>query len=705
MTLSASFWCLVHAIFPSLAVSQSLASCPILTLPVPSLPDDTLRGWEKWEQFGVELPVRQVLQGGKAPCFGFAAPGAVSLSLNFGPGSWTRNGRVVVRNSRWEVHQVLPAALWHRRDIWPATLPCYGDTLYVALEGSDSAWVEVNSVVFGYRDWQSTPRGFGDSGPCNQDVNCGFPAWTNEKRSVVLMLTAGNTRKCSGALINNTAQDGRPLLLTARHCNVQSNNIYLFNYESPGCEDVDGPLHQFIQGGTILAQWAPSDFTLVELSEPPPADFYPFYAGWNRTLVLPDSGVTGIHHPRGDVKKISQDLQSPLPAPYLGVSDTTRNHWHVAAWDSGTTEPVSSGSPLFDAQHHIIGQLHGGQASCNFNFNDFYGMLYHSWTGGGTPATSLQPWLDPLGTAPGQWNGLDPYQPVWNKDIGFLSPSVDLEVCENDPAVMIQLRNFGFDTVPGLRLWRVHPSGLELLLDTILQLPYSQIFATAVPVGPLEPGELRKEIWIAQMVPQGDENPLNDSLQLSIRRLNGEKIKINIFSDAYPSETGAFVLSRQGDTLWKAPPLASQTLNSWTLCLPFDCYELRVTDSGGDGLCCQYGAGFVEVEDARGRIMGRLDQFQNVGAVPFCIPFAEESTRPLTLFPVPARDVVMVLVQPDGSGNPFRWRIVSSEGRVVAEGVWDKYFHTFDISGLASGVYLFTIWDEEKRFCKKFVKL
>ena len=47
-------------------------------------------------------------------------------------------------------------------------------------------------------------------------------------------------------------------------------------------------------------------------------------------------------------------------------TDAGTNDTHTAQidWDDGTTEPGSSGSPLFDQNHRVIGQLHGGYAAC-----------------------------------------------------------------------------------------------------------------------------------------------------------------------------------------------------------------------------------------------------------------------------------------------------------------------------------------------------
>src|SRR5204863_3860682 len=75
-------------------------------------------------------------------------------------------------------------------------------------------------------------------------------------------------------------------------------------------------------------------------------------------------------------------------------------HVHVF-WSLGVTEPGSSGSPLFDNNHRVIGQLHGGPSACTqsgTNLSDYYGRFFRSWTGGGTNTTRLSNWLDPLNT-------------------------------------------------------------------------------------------------------------------------------------------------------------------------------------------------------------------------------------------------------------------------------------------------------------------
>ena len=87
--------------------------------------------------------------------------------------------------------------------------------------------------------------GFGKSGDCNVDINCPQGAdWQLEKRAVCKFIRGGSWL-CSGALINNTANDGRAFLLTAHHC-IQTafharTSVFYFKYESRKCYGVDGP--------------------------------------------------------------------------------------------------------------------------------------------------------------------------------------------------------------------------------------------------------------------------------------------------------------------------------------------------------------------------------------------------------------------------------------------------------------------------------
>ena len=117
-------------------------------------------------------------------------------------------------------------------------------------------------------------------------------------------------------------------------------------------------------------------------------------------------GVT-IHHPAGDIKKISTYTTPVESSQWSGTSGT---HWQVY-WSEtetnwGVTEGGSSGAPLYDNTGKIIGALTGGQAACEPDGSgsgtgpdqpDYYGKFSYSWDqNGNDPSQQLKYWLDPI---------------------------------------------------------------------------------------------------------------------------------------------------------------------------------------------------------------------------------------------------------------------------------------------------------------------
>ncbi len=306
-----------------------------------------------------------------------------------------------------------------------------GEELIVQLEvpaGTDDFGdLQIGSVRYAYRPvfGGETPSDYGMnlSGSCNLDINCSQgDDWQQVKRSVV-KLVSGET--CTGVLVNNTAEDEKPYILTAAHCvfdkiSGQYHNItFYFNFESSGCGTADTIPYQSISVAELIATGDTSeitvdadslDFALLELSVAPPDSFGIYFAGWNRTSSAA-LHTTTIHHPSGDVKKISLDNDPPL-------SDYSKDHsfeelvyssfWQIEQWDAGTTEGGSSGCPLFDENQQIVGTLTGGEASCLNPVNDYFTRFDYAWDYYPDSLRQLKYWLDPGNTGSMSVSGLDP---------------------------------------------------------------------------------------------------------------------------------------------------------------------------------------------------------------------------------------------------------------------------------------------------------
>ncbi len=284
-----------------------------------------------------------------------------------------------------------------------ATAPVPGESCVLEYyEPSDVSFpgeILVGLIVHGYRDVFAIAKDaldYGDSGPCNINVGCPEGAdWGNEKRSVAMIITDLGKRLCTGALINNARMDLTPYFLTADHClGGEETWVVMFGYESVGCEDIDGPLTNSISGATLVANDEYTDFGLLRLMEDPPDSYGVYYSGWSALDAPPDSSVC-IHHPSGDTKKISFDYDPLVPAAFLDIAEDDTSHFKAGAWELGTTEGGSSGAPLFDYDHRIVGQLHGGWAACGNASPDWFGRFSLSWDLRADSSKRLSDWLDP----------------------------------------------------------------------------------------------------------------------------------------------------------------------------------------------------------------------------------------------------------------------------------------------------------------------
>jgi len=270
----------------------------------------------------------------------------------------------------------------------------------------------ISQFGYAYKDIFGYLNASIESLPCNVNINCPVGApWVEQKRSVtrITFNQGGSSFLCSGALVNNTANNRTQYYLTAQHC--ESDNYgtmtFYFNYESPTCSGTAAPLSQTVTGAQVKAENFDTDFRLLQIQSPIPSTFNIFFAGWDKSGTQP-LYETAIHHPAGDIKKISID-NNPSPTSSGFGGRLPGGFWQVN-WDIGMTEGGSSGSPLFDQNKRVIGQNLGGIESQCTNpqiVSKVFGKFSESWGHGGSSTNQLKDWLDPSNTGVSTLDGID----------------------------------------------------------------------------------------------------------------------------------------------------------------------------------------------------------------------------------------------------------------------------------------------------------
>jgi hypothetical protein len=613
---------------------------------------------------------------------------------------------------------------------------------YFVPKGSSIGNVNICTVTHGYR----TPnefllKAFGGSGACNVNVNCPEGvAWTQQRNSVV-MLVSGSNGFCTGALINNTLNDGKPYVLTANHCySNPATWIFRFQWESTSCINPStSPTFQSLSGAVLRAQGTPSDFCLVEITGglvngTVPAAYTPYFSGWDNTETISPSAVC-IHHPSGDIKKIAIENNALISTSFGG--SPSNSHWGVLSWDLGVTEPGSSGSPLFNQNRRIIGQLHGGASACGASvLSDEYGKVSVSWNpAGSTTSGQLKHWLDPNNTNASFVDGYDPSNaPTITLDAGLSNSAfIQTSLCGSNYIPNVTISNGGSQTVTTAVISYSIDGGTAQNYNWNGSLAQFQTQVINLPPVQLLPGNHTFSATVSQVNNGVDELSINNATntQFLVTAINqtSNLLKVTLLTDNYSSETYMEVLSSNGTVVWfqgnesfagtygtnntpgptdPTSPLLDNTTYNWDVPLSLnDCYTFKIYDYYGDGLDGFMEDGSLSLANHNninfytlstpnfGAELGIV--FKNIST----IGIEESENQELNVFPNPANDLLFIYLP----SSAKQISIVDIYGKLIYSEPALLESHELKISSLASGTYWLKVdLTNGRTALKRFIK-
>jgi PKD repeat protein len=304
---------------------------------------------------------------------------------------------------------------------------------YVNSDAREPLQIKITGVSYAYKDvlasifqtFQNTydnmeirtPSELGRAGACEVNINnTEGENWYHQKKGIAatLQILDDGAYICSGTAVNNVLEDRMPYFLMAYHCGGEATDAqfnqwrFYFHWERTGADN-SSPLAEYklLTGATkkvAIDINDGSDGLLLQLNSPIPADWDVFYNGWDRRSIATAGGVS-IHHPSGDVKKIS--TYTEIPSSYTwngsGAVGATNAHWRIVFTATehghGVTEGGSSGAPLFNTAGRVIGTLTGGNSSCaNTSGINLYGKLAWHWDQSSDPDQKMSSFLDPNNT-------------------------------------------------------------------------------------------------------------------------------------------------------------------------------------------------------------------------------------------------------------------------------------------------------------------
>jgi Trypsin-like peptidase domain/Fibronectin type III domain len=290
---------------------------------------------------------------------------------------------------------------WGSGEFWSGTVD--GDTAVIEFykrtdENGQGFEIFEISHILAELDWRLRSNE-PDVLNCEVDESCyGGP----EKNAVARIVFNDNgVYVCTGTLLNDVAQDSTPYFLTANHCVnsqavAQTVEAYWF-YQTTSCNS--GVLRSWVHsppGANLLATQGSNDFSFMRLQNNAPGGA--FFSGWTSVAQPIGTSVFGLHHP--DVY-IPPSIPSYLRRSTGSITNTNESclglvNGYEIGWTSGTSEPGSSGSGLWNSNGYLVGVLSCGPAppTCNSpwasysKFANFYPQI-RQYIDSGAPSAPI----------------------------------------------------------------------------------------------------------------------------------------------------------------------------------------------------------------------------------------------------------------------------------------------------------------------------
>jgi hypothetical protein len=413
----------------------------------------------------------------------------------------------------------------------------------------------------------------------------------------------------------------------------------------------------------------------------------PYYAGWNTSATTPQS-ATGIHHPQGDVKKISVENDPLVTGTFndenTGLHCNKDAHWIVRRWDEGTTEQGSSGSAVFDAGHMVTGTLSGGTASCSYPVNDYYSKFSEQWNRYPVANESLKSWLDPDGKGVTSLWGYDPVAPYEGRcdTLGHIG--------ENESEILVDSRDWGYLTSQNDQGWTSFAE--KIRNDTVASIIGMEVHVAKASV---TGSKVQFAIW------QGTDFPVIPLYTKdTIVTADYNDCRMHIYFDKTLEFTGDYFV---GYSLEYRHPLDTFAVYQSAKRPYAGISDMYVEESNGTWMA--WGDYIPPVYSSLGvRVIGKFGKQAQPGQPAYHdlkIVFQPGNNIVFAYFEEPSATVKVECY--DTSGKRMK---LQEAGRYIVMYGEKTYLQVeLDVSNLPPGVYLIQAFDRKKKQSGKFVRV
>ena len=189
-------------------------------------------------------------------------------------------------------------------------------------------------------------------------------------------------------------------------------------------------------------------------------------------------------------------------------------------------------------------------------------------------------------------------------------------ICESETDISITFRNYGNQALTSLDLTYDINGGTPIVYNWVGNLASGAQETVTITNVAFIPQANNTVTWVASN-PNGqvDQNTTNNSNTSTFKHFNlsgdvitgitAGTIDVSILTDGYGSETTWEIVDESGNVYGSGGPYSNNTQYNETAYVAIfpSCFELKLYDSYGDGMCCANGVGSVLVTDQNNNVI------------------------------------------------------------------------------------------------------
>jgi hypothetical protein len=189
--------------------------------------------------------------------------------------------------------------------------------------------------------------------------------------------------------------------------------------------------------------------------------------------------------------------------------------------------------------------------------------------------------------------------------IASLSYTTEAQQCSQVVRFKAKLTNYGTVNLSAVTIELRSASGKLLTYAWNGLLAAKASVNVSLPVINLPTGN--HQVTAISKNPNGkaDTNPGNDQSSVNVKIQGSSQLKLVIKPDDYGADISWKIKDSQGKVMASGGgyPDSNKSIITESICLTQGCYRLIMSDSYGDGICCDYGKGWYELRDAAGKVL------------------------------------------------------------------------------------------------------